>query len=169
MDPVRVVEAVLYSSSEPISISEIVMATDLSPSQVRKALKTLIAEYNERESAIEIVKIRTRYSMQLRKEYHDYATPFAERELPDSVLRVAAMIAYHQPLLQSDLAKMLGTDVYESVRTLRSMGLIAARKKGQTLELRTTRRFLEYFGIAGSTQEDIRKWMESQVNKSEQK
>ncbi|MDH7509005.1 MAG: SMC-Scp complex subunit ScpB [Methanomassiliicoccales archaeon] len=168
MDPVRVVEAVLYSSTKPISVSEIATATQLPPSQVRKALKTLVAEYDERKSAIEIVKIRSRYSMQLRKEYHDYATPFAERELPDSVLRVAAMIAYHQPVLQSDLAKMLGADVYEGVKTLRSMGLVAARKKGQTLELRTTRRFLEYFGIAGSTQEDIRKWMESQVNKSGQ-
>jgi segregation and condensation protein B len=75
------------------------------------------------------------------------------------------MIAYHQPVLQSLLAKVLGTEVYKDVGTLRSMGLVKAKKRGQTLQLTTTQRFAEYFGIEGSTREDIKRWMESQLEK----
>ncbi|MEM2943406.1 MAG: SMC-Scp complex subunit ScpB [Methanomassiliicoccales archaeon] len=166
MDLLRIVEAILYSSSEPVSVSEISSHTAFPSRDIRNALKLLATEYDERKSAIEVVKIGNRYAMQLRKEYRKFALRFAERELPDKVLKVAAMIAYHQPILQSDLAKMLGDEVYDGVKILRSMHLILARKKGQTLELRTTRRFLEYFGISGSTRDDIRKWIESQARGS---
>jgi len=165
LEPLRVVEAALFSSAKPLKISEIEASTLLSPSQIRSALRKLAEEYDDRSSAIEVVKIGSKYSMQLRPDYTECAAPFAEKEVPDEALRVAALIAYHQPVLQSELAKMLGSDVYESVRTLRSMGLVSARKRGQTFQLTTTSRFLERFGIAGSTREDIKKWMEGQAKR----
>jgi segregation and condensation protein B len=66
-------------------------------------------------------------------------------------------------VLPSGLAKVLGSDVYKDVESLRSMGVVKAKKRGQTLQLTTTQRFAEYFGIEGSTREDIKKWMESQL------
>ncbi len=164
MDPVRIVESVLFSS-KPLKISEIAGTTQLTDSEVRGAVKKLAREYRERDSAIEIVKIGPKYSMQLRKEFTECARPFAEKEVPEEVLKTAAMIAYQQPVLQSRLAKVLGSDVYRDVEKLRSMGLVKAKKRGQTLQLTTTQRFAEYFGIEGSTREDIKKWMESQLNR----
>ena len=164
MDPVRVVESVLFSS-KPLKVSEIASTTQLSESEIRSAVKRLAKEYRDRGSAIEVVKIGPKYSMQLRKEFTECARPFTEKEVPDEVLKTAAMIAYHQPVLQSVLAKVLGSDVYKEVETLRSMGLVKAKKMGQTLQLTTTQRFAEYFGIEGSTREDIKKWMESQLKK----
>lgn len=162
MDPVRVVESVLFSS-KPLKISEIAGTTQLTESEIRGAVKKLAKEYRDRSSAIEIVKIGPKYSMQLRKEFTECARPFTEKEVPDDVLKIAAMIAYHQPVLQSALAKVLGSEVYEDVEKLRSMGLVKAKKRGQTLQLTTTQRFAEYFGIEGSTREDIKRWMESQL------
>ncbi|MGD0056819.1 MAG: SMC-Scp complex subunit ScpB [Methanomassiliicoccales archaeon] len=164
MDPVRVVESVLFSS-KPLKISEMTSAAQLSESEIRSAVRKLAKEYRDRGSAIEIVKIGPKYSMQLRKEFTECARPFTEKEVPDEVLKTAAMIAYHQPVLQSVLAKVLGSDVYKEVETLRSMGLVKAKKRGQTLQLTTTQRFAEYFGIEGSTREDIKKWMENQLKK----
>lgn len=164
MDPVRVVESVLFSS-KPLKVSEIASTAQLSESEIRSAVKRLAKEYRDRGSAIEVVKIGPKYSMQLRKEFTECARPFTEKEVPDEVLKTAAMIAYHQPVLQSVLAKVLGSDVYKEVETLRSMGLVKAKKMGQTLQLTTTQRFAEYFGIEGSTREDIKKWMESQLKK----
>ena len=164
MDPVRVVESVLFSS-KPLKVSEIASTAQLSESEIRSAVKRLANEYRDRGSAIEVVKIGPKYSMQLRKEFTECARPFTEKEVPDEVLKTAAMIAYHQPVLQSVLAKVLGSDVYKEVETLRSMGLVKAKKMGQTLQLTTTQRFAEYFGIEGSTREDIKKWMESQLKK----
>lgn len=162
MDPVRVVESVLFSSKS-LKISEIAGTTQLTESEIRGAVKKLAKEYRDRSSAIEIVKIGPKYSMQLRKEFTECARPFTEKEVPDDVLKIAAMIAYHQPVLQSALAKVLGSEVYEDVEKLRSMGLVKAKKRGQTLQLTTTQRFAEYFGIEGSTREDIKRWMESQL------
>jgi len=162
LDPVRVVESVLFSS-KPLKISEIAGTTQLTESEIRGAVKKLAKEYRDRGSAIEIVKIGPKYSMQLRKEFTECARPFTEKEVPDEVLKTAAMIAYHQPVLQSTMAKALGSEVYKDVERLRSMGLVKAKKRGQTLQLTTTQRFAEYFGIEGSTREDIKKWMESQL------
>jgi segregation and condensation protein B len=162
LDPVRVVESVLFSS-KPLKVSEMASTAQLSESEIRSAVRKLAKEYRDRGSVIEIVKIGPKYSMQLRKEFTECARPFTEKEVPDEVLKTAAMVAYHQPVLQSVLAKVLGSDVYKDVESLRSMGLVKAKKRGQTLQLTTTQRFAEYFGIEGSTREDIKKWMESQL------
>jgi segregation and condensation protein B len=164
LDQVRAIESVLFSS-KPLKTSEIATIMQLPESQIRSAVKKLAKEYRDRGSAIEIVKIGPKYSMQLRKEFAECARPFTEKEVPDEVLKTAAMIAYHQPVLQSILAKVLGSEVYKDVEVLRSLGLVKAKKRGQTLQLTTTQRFAEYFGIEGSTREDIKKWMENQLKK----
>jgi hypothetical protein len=62
-------------------------------------------------------------------------------------------------MLQADLQQMLGPKVYDHVRELKTLGLINARRKGATLELTTTQRFPEYFGIESAKREDIKRFM----------
>jgi segregation and condensation protein B len=164
-DPQRIVEAVLFASSKPLRMAEIEAASQLSDDVIRRALAKLKKEYEGRESAIEVVKIGIRYSMQLRKDLVGYGMPFAEVEVPKEVLKTAAYIAYNQPIRQSELAEALGSEVYEHVRVLRSAGLVSAKKQGQTLLLSTSKKFPEYFGIPSSRKDDIKRWMESQVSK----
>lgn len=160
LDPIRVVEAVLFSSSQPVKISEMEVQTQLDGAVVRKALKKLQQEYDERGSAIEVAKTGLGYSLIVREQYRPFGRQFAPKEVPDEVLRTAAMVAYHQPILQSELARSLGGRVYDDVRALHQLGLVTARKKGQTLELTTTKRFCEYFGIEGTSKGAVKKWME---------
>lgn len=157
-------EAVLFASSRPLRIAEMEAATQLSDDVIRRALAKIKKEYDDRSSSIEVVKIGIRYSMQLRKPYAGYGMPFAEVEVPREVLKTAAYIAYNQPIRQSELAEILGSEVYEHVRVLRSAGLISAKKQGQTFLLSTSKRFPDYFGIPSSKKEDIKRWMESQVS-----
>ncbi len=159
----RAVEAVLFASSHPLRMAEIQAATQLSDDVIRKAIAKLSKEYEGRGSAMEVVKIGIRYSMQLRKEYASFGTPFAEVEIPKEVLKTAAYVAYNQPIKQSELVETLGAEVYEHVRVLRSAGLVTAKKVGQTLLLSTSKKFPEYFGIPSSRKEDIKRWMESQA------
>jgi segregation and condensation protein B len=164
LDSIRIVEAVLFSASRPLRVADIAKETGLSQTTIRQAIKDLTVEYDGRESAIEIAKIGPSYSMQLREVMSDVVIPFTEREVPEEALKAAAMVGYHQPILQSDLVKMLGTGVYDHVRTLHSLGLIKTRRTGHTLELTTTKRFSEYFGIQSTDREGIRKWLESRVD-----
>jgi hypothetical protein len=81
-------------------------------------------------------------------------------------LKALTLIAYHQPMLQSFLARMFGETTYEEVGKLRGLGLIHAEPKGSTLELRTTRAFAEYFGITSTKPEDIRAYLERRLGAS---
>lgn len=163
LDPVRIVEAVLFSSSQPVKVSDIEVQTQLTAPVVRRALKKLEEEYDCRGSAMQVAKTGAGYSFIVREEYRPFGRQFAPKEVPDEVLRAAAMIAYHQPILQSDLARSLGSRVYDDVRTLHQLGLITAKKQGQTFLLTTTKRFCEYFGIDGTSKTAVKRWMEEKA------
>lgn len=153
-------EAVLFAASRPLRAADIADICGISPEAVRREVRRLAKEYEERGAAFEIAKIGQRYSLQLRREYNQYALPFADMEISPEVLKTASIIAYNQPILQSDLVKLLGSGVYDRVRTLRQMGLVTGRHVGQSLLLSTTREFSERFGL-GTKKEEIKEWMES--------
>jgi segregation and condensation protein B len=163
LDPVRVIEAVLFSSSQPVKVSDMEVQTQLDGAVIRKALKKLQQEYEQRGAAIEVAKTGLGYSLIVREEYRPFGRQFSPKEVPDEVLRTAAMVAYHQPILQSDLAKSLGSRVYDDVRALHQLGLVSAKRKGQTFQLTTTKRFCEYFGIEGTSKNAVKKWMDERA------
>jgi len=114
----RVVEAALFSAGRPLRVSEIAHVTDISAETVRKAVKSLIEEYGSRETAMEIAKVGPKYVMQLKDDYAQPAELLAKTEVPKQYLKTAALIAYHQPIKQSDLVELIGSKGYEHVREL---------------------------------------------------
>ena len=52
---VRIVEGILFAAGSPLTVKEIAEGTGLSSAEVRKAIKSLSAEYDEMGSAIEVV------------------------------------------------------------------------------------------------------------------
>jgi len=165
LDTRGAVEAALFASAKGLRVIDIANQTGLTEETVRVALKSLSIEYERMGSAIKIAKIGSEYAFQLRDEYSHYSEKFSEVEIAKGVLRTAAAIAYNQPVLQSELQRTLGGRVYEDVPKLIELDLITGKKKGQTLELTTTRRFAEYFGIEGTSKADIRKWIEKMDKK----
>jgi len=61
------------------------------------------------------------------------------------------------------LVRMIGDVAYEEVQHLRGLGLVRTEPKGSTLELSTTRRFAEYFGIPSGRPEEIRRLLEQKL------
>ena len=163
MDAKGAVEAALFSMSENITVSEIVERTGLPEAEVRHALIDLRREYDERGSAIMIAKFGSEYRMMLRTEFSEYTGKFARAEMTGGMMRTLSTIAYNQPVLQSELFKTPGGRTYDDVKELIDMGLVAGKKSGQTLELTTTKKFSEYFGIGSTKVADIRKWIEAQA------
>ncbi len=153
------VEAVLFSSDEPLRVGEIADIIGEEVSSVSKAVKELLKEYAEREGAIEIKRIGNKYVMQLKSEYLDYAYKLGKKELEDDVLKTLAIIAYYQPVKQSELRDMLGPKVYEHVDVLKKRNFIYTRRVGKTVEIRTTKHFAEYFGIDAKNPEEIKKYL----------
>ncbi len=163
MDPKGAVEAALFSSAENLRISDISEKTGIPEEEVRTAILDLRREYDERDSAIMIAKIGTEYRMMLRTEYSECAGTFAKAEMTGGMMRTLSTIAYNQPVLQSELFRTRGPRTYDDVHKLVELGFVSGRKSGQTLELTTTKKFSEYFGIGSTRKSDIRAWIESQA------
>jgi len=167
LDARGAVEAALFASAKGLRVIDIANQTGLTEEAVRSALKQLSVEYERMGSAIKIAKIDAEFAFQLREEYSHYTEKFSEAEISRGVQRTAAVIAYHQPVLQSELCRTLGPRVYDDVRKLMELDLINGRPKGQTLELTTSKRFAEHYGIEGTSKEDIKKWIEKMDKKGQ--
>jgi segregation and condensation protein B len=159
----NIVEAALFSAGRPLTIQEIVEATGLATGVVTRALKKLTRKFKGEGTAIEIAKVGPKFIMQVKTEYTDAALHFAPSEIPRKLLKTLALIAYHQPIKQSELKTMVGDRVYEHVRELRERGMVVARKAPPTRILITSKRFPEYFGIASATRAGIKKWIAEKV------
>jgi segregation and condensation protein B len=162
-----IIESALFSAGRPLEVEEISEACELGKVEVRKALKELAKEYKAREGAIEVAQVGNKYAMQLRTQYAAHAAKLAQMEVPLKVLKTAALIAYYQPVPQSELKKLLGSKIYDHVAALHDLGLIRTRRKGQTKILYTTPRFSEYFGISEVTKQGIKQWLAKKVGMKE--
>ena len=156
------VEAALFSASGPLKVREIAERTGLSDDKVKELLERLHDDYERRNSAIKVSKIGSDYAMMLRDEYMGYTEKFTTSELTTGMMKTLSAIAYNQPIMQSELFKTLGSRIYEDVPVLVEKGLVSARKVGQTKELTTTKKFMEYFGVEATGKKDIRRWMDEQ-------
>jgi len=162
----RLVESVLFSASKPVGIEEIKEASGLSKKKVTEALENLIQTYNverKTETSIEVIKAGDKYTMQVKKKFFDQSVMVAKPEIQSHHLKTLALIAFHQPVKQSNLRRMIGPKVYDHVDELSAMKLINAKKHGTTEMLTTTKLFPEYFGIDTTKPEEIREFLAKKV------
>lgn len=161
--PHLIIEAALFSAGTAKGITELSEITGLNEEFVRDAIKKLVRRYSSGDSALEIAKAGPKYIMRVRSEFTSYLQKIAPPELPKSVIKTAALIAYHQPVKQSQLCVMLGQKVYEHVKILKDYGLINLRESGNTVMITTSKYFCEYFGIESTNREDIKQWLAERV------
>jgi segregation and condensation protein B len=162
----RLVESVLFSASKPVSIHEIKQATGLTTQKIKKTISELIQDYNitrKKETSMEVIKAGDKYTMQVKKQYADQTVMVTKPEIESNLLKTLTLIAFHQPIKQSNLRRMIGVKAYEHVDELVGMKLIHSQKYKSTEMLRTTRRFPEYFGINSTEPEEIKNYLIKKV------
>ena len=101
--------------------------------------------------------------MQVKKNYSDQSIMIAEPEIETNLLKTLTLIAFHQPLKQSNLRRMIGAKAYEHVDELASKKLIHTKKHGSTELLTTTKLFPEYFGIESTDPDQIKEFLIKKV------
>ncbi len=162
------IEAALFISPRPLDIGELARVCNLgNPGSIRHAVEELQKEYAGRNSAVEIsvcavaqrvsrihnvnsriVKEKEGYIMRLRADMEERLTYLApQQDIPKPHLKTLALIAYNQPVKQSQMVVKRGAVVYEHVRHLVASGFVEAKKEGSTKILRTTPMFKEYFKL----------------------
>ena len=142
-----ILEAILFGSGRSMSLEELSEMLGEPKGVIHVGLSNLRKEMEQREgSALQLTDVSGRWIMEVRPEMSAFLPETFRADIPTRLLPAAALIAYHQPMQQSQLKDMLGQKAYDHVRDLAAMGLIDRRREGLTRRLTTTRRFAEYFG-----------------------
>jgi segregation and condensation protein B len=110
--------------------------------------------YGEQGRAIEIVEVSAGFQMRTRPDHKGWVTRFVREKgvgLTRAVLETLAVVAYRQPIAKREIDSLRGVDSIRCVRLLldRKLIEIAGRNQetGKPMIFRTTRKFLETFGL----------------------
>jgi segregation and condensation protein B len=151
----RIVESIIFSSSKPITLRRLQKGLpEFTSLELQSAISNLMAAYGASDRAVEVVEVSGGYQMRTRLVYKDWVKRFVrEKEvgLTRAVLETLAVVAYRQPIAKREVDSLRGVDSARSIRQLLDRRLIeiAGRNQdpGRPMVFRTTRQFLETFGL----------------------
>jgi len=158
MEDKDLIEAVMFASGRPVSSHELAKNLKIETREVTRIMKELRKEYEERDGPIEITKtIKDEYVMQLRDEYSEIAENYLPRARESrALLKTLALIAYKQPVEQSDVIAIRGTSAYKHVKELEERNLVQRKPKERTYILSTTKEFCELYGLKSADPNDVK-------------
>lgn len=144
------IEAVLFTTAKALSAKEIAEILSCEPEVCEESLLELIMDYSSRDGALEIDD-EDGYILQVKMEHMDIVEKLCPVELKPSVLKTLTVIALKEPIRQSYLKELRGANAYEHVQELVEKGLVSKNKdkNGRSFNLRTTKKFNEYFKLKG--------------------
>ena len=151
-----VLEALLFVSSEPVSLSRLVTAVgSVSKAEVDQALTRLEQDLAQENRGIQLVKLAGGYRLVTKAEYAPWLKRLdkakAAQKLSRSALESLAIIAYKQPLVRAEIEEIRGVETSGVLRTLleRKLVRIVGRKEvpGRPIMYGTTKFFMEHFGL----------------------
>ena len=144
------IEAVLFVTAKVLQINDIAEILEETPENVEEALLELIMDYASREGALEIDD-ENGYILQVKQDHLDIVEKLCPVELKPSVLKTLTVIALKEPIRQSYLKELRGSNAYDHVAELLEKGLISRHKdkNGRSFNIKTTTKFNEYFKLKG--------------------
>ncbi|TFF98889.1 MAG: SMC-Scp complex subunit ScpB [Promethearchaeota archaeon] len=159
----NLIEGALYASDKALTIERLSLELDLPKTEIEESMNQLLELYENRSTALEIVKIGEKYQMQIKPVYSEEIRKFAQGgAIAEKYLRTLTIIALKQPILKSKLVKLRGSGAYEHVKYLEDNALIESVKKGRTSELTTTDTYAEMFGLP-KNKDEMKKVMIQQL------
>ncbi len=149
-----IIESIVFVSGSQVAISDITDKLELTEKELMNAVKKLQEKYSD-GSGIQLLvfnkKLQFCSNPSNAEEVSSVLNPIKERELSRSMLEVAAIIAYKQPVTRIDLEEIRGNSEY-AVQKLLELGLIepVGRKDavGKPVLFGTTDKFLKRFQIS---------------------
>lgn len=159
----NVVEALIFSSDEPIRQSEIVKAIrgidgeeiEITEPDVDACIDELNAVYEEHNLSFRIKKVAEGLLFATKSDYSKYlgylSSEKSKRRLSQASLETLSIIAYKQPLTKPELEAIRGVNSDYILTALLEKKLITisgrAETVGRPLLYSTTPDFLKYFGL----------------------
>ncbi|MBX7212090.1 MAG: SMC-Scp complex subunit ScpB [Verrucomicrobiaceae bacterium] len=176
MELTQIVEALLFSCQEPLSLGDMCRAVketakdiieggeaddavkalnDVTEQMVSAAIGQLIEHYEKDGRAFTLVERSTGWRLCARGEYAEWCRALFPGKKPQRLsqpaLETLAIIAYRQPITRGGIEAVRGVSVDAMVQQLLDRGLIKIEGRadlpGRPLLYGTTEAFLEHFGV----------------------
>ena len=149
------IEALLFTSASPVSVSQLASSLKLSDKEVQNALSEL-REYYINSRFLSLQWHGKKVQLTTSSEISEIIEKFLEIEVTSTLsqasLEALAIIAYRQPINRPMIDEIRGVNSDGVVRNLLSKGLIEEVGRdegvGRAILYGTTADFLSYFGIS---------------------
>jgi len=148
----RLIEAAIFLSQSPVTVSELAEKFNLEEKEILKIIGELQTEYGER--GIQLKKIAGGYRFQTAPDLAEELKRFVEDrpiKLSRHLLEVLSIVAYNQPITKKEIAQIRGQNPDGALKSLIEKGLIEvagrAPTPGRPKLYKTTREFLIHFGL----------------------
>ncbi len=146
-------EALLFVAPEPVALSQLAAALEVTVARVEKELAALSAFYAAR--GLRIQRHRKRVQLTTAPELAELIERFlgldSTSRLSRAALETLAIVAYEQPVTRPQVDAIRGVNSDGVMRSLLNKGLIQeagrAEGPGRPILYHTTPEFLQYFGL----------------------
>ncbi len=149
------IEALLFVSRAPLSISALSEVAGGSPAEVRVALIRLQEHYGEDRSGIVLNEVAGGYqlrSAESQKARVRQLLGIKPQRLTRAAMETLALVAYRQPVTRPEIEDVRGVDCGAVLKALLERGMLRILGKkeepGRPLLYGTTREFLALFGLS---------------------
>lgn len=153
----QLVEAAIFASDKPLSVSDlqstVLESFELSRKRLQQALAQLQQDYLGR--GIQLIETASGFRFQTRADLSEYLAllwPERSPRYSRAVLETLALIAYRQPITRGEIEEVRGVTVSSQImRTLLDRGWVKVvghkEVPGRPGLYATTAAFLDYFGL----------------------
>ncbi len=146
------VEAVLFAVGKKMHLEEIAKIMGLPTHEIlQENLLELQREYDEKNSPLMIVEEEKGiWKLTTREKYVDLVRNIVpETELSKTMMETLAVVAWKQPITQSEVIHIRTNKAYDHVKGLEEMGFLVKERYGRTYLLKLTQKFYNYFDLSG--------------------
>ena len=154
-DLARSVEALLFLSPEPLSLTALCDLTEEAPGPVERALAEVAVRHGP-EGGLEVAEVGGGFALRTRADLAEVCDRLRERPPEERItpagLETLAVVAYLEPISRPQISRLRGVAADSTVASLVERGLLeeAGRPgEGGAMLYRTTRLFQERFDLRG--------------------
>jgi segregation and condensation protein B len=154
----RTIEALLFLSPQPVSLPDLVEATEATEGQVAEAIELLSEDLAEGRRGVVLREVSGGFALASDPGSEDAARRLLAKPrtppLTQAQAETLAIVAYLQPVSRPEVARIRGVSSESAVQTLAERGLIeeSGRSRFGAAIFKTTELFERLFGLGGLDQ-----------------
>ncbi|MBT5021791.1 SMC-Scp complex subunit ScpB [Candidatus Woesearchaeota archaeon] len=142
------IEAILFSAGRVILLSEFIHLLGVDENSVKENVEQLRQEHIDRDSPILLIHEGEGWKLTIREKYLGLVHSInPHTEMSKAILETLAIIAWKQPILQSEIVRIRSNKAYEHIKELVEQGFISKDRQGRSYLVKTTQKFLDYFDL----------------------